>query len=52
MPDIMTLTIVLRKTIPDEAAGKVLLDLVKSRFEDQPEISVSGQTTIRYDTQE
>lgn len=52
MPDIMTLTVTLRKVVPDESTGKALLDLVKSRFEDQPDIRVSGQTSIKYDVPE
>ncbi len=52
MPTVHSLVIVLRKTVPDEATGQTLLDLVKSRFEDQPDIDVTGQMSTKFDVQE
>ncbi len=38
----MHLTIVLRKEVPDVPTAQALLDIVKTKLEDQPDIKVSG----------
>jgi len=43
----MQLTIVLRKEVPDAAAAQVLLDIVKAKLADHPDIDVNGSVSER-----
>lgn len=52
MADRLQLVVTLRKDVPNEATARTLLNLVKTRFEDQPEIIVTGHLSIHYDVQE
>lgn len=41
----MELIIVLTKTVPDEATGANLYEIVKNKLADHPEITIQGRVT-------
>lgn len=50
--DIKTLIITLRKTVPSEAAAQVILELVKTRLADHPEVQITGHVTTHFGVDE
>lgn len=49
MADTMYLVITLRKIVPDRETGRTIYDLVKQRFEDRPDIEVTGHVTNHFE---
>lgn len=49
MPDHMQIIITLRKTVPDEAAARIIYDLVKTRLADRPDVIVTGHVANHFD---
>jgi len=39
------IVIVLRKRVPDNAAGQAIFELVKAKLADRPDIIITGQIT-------
>lgn len=52
MPDELILTITLRKTVLDQSAGRLIYELVKTRLEDHPEVSIKAHVSNHYSDQE
>lgn len=48
----MQLVITLRKDVEDRDAGKAIFELVKQRFEDKPDIKVTGHVTNHFELEE
>lgn len=48
MIDKMFCAIVLRKEVPDAEEGRRLYDLVKERFADRPDVSVTGNVSNHF----
>lgn len=48
----MTLVIVLRKEVPDRAAGEAIFELVKTRMEDRPDVKIIGHVTNHFEPNE
>lgn len=48
MADKKYLTILLSKEVPDEATAKALVDIVKQRMADKPDVKVKGQLGIQF----
>ena len=48
MADKMYVCISLRKEVDDSSQGRVLYDLVKERFKDRPDITVSGSCSNHF----
>lgn len=49
MSDLGTVIITARKEVPDKAAARAIYDLVKQRFADKPEITITGGFSNRFD---
>ena len=49
MADTIDVTIVLRKTIPDEAAARALVSTVKARMADKPDVTVTAKINTTVD---
>ena len=49
MADVMTLTITVRKEVPDRETGRAIFDMVKTRLEDNPSLIVSGHVSNHFD---
>lgn len=47
MPNHTTVVITLRKTVADEAAGTIIIDAVKARLADRPDIEINAHITTR-----
>lgn len=52
MADETTLIVTLRKSVPNEQAGKDLLAVVKQRMSDNPDVIVTGHVTTHIDLEE
>lgn len=52
MADEMKLVITARKTVPDRDTARAIYDLVKSRFTDRPDITITGHVTNHFDLEE
>ena len=52
MPDIMHLIVTLRKEVPDREAGRSIFDLVKSRLEDRPDVTITGHVSNHFDLED
>lgn len=50
--DKMTLIITLRRDVPDKATAKTIVEIVKTKLVDHPEVSVTSHTTDRFDLPE
>ena len=48
MADKFYLTIILNKEVPDVPTAKALLEVVKTRMEDKPDVKVTGQVGIHF----
>lgn len=48
----MFLIITLRKIVPDRETGRLLYELVKTRLEDHPEVSIAGLVTNHFDLED
>lgn len=52
MPDQMQLVITVRKPVDDAAQARVIFDIVKSRLEDRPDLTISGHCTNHFDLED
>lgn len=48
MPDKMYLTVALRKEVEDLDQGRFLFEMIKTRLEDKPEITVTGNVSTQF----
>lgn len=48
MADEMKLVITLRKTVPDRETGQQIMDLVRLKLADRPDIKVAGHVTNHF----
>lgn len=49
MADTMQIVITLRKEVPDQAAARVIYDLVKEKMADRPDVILSGHCSNHFD---
>jgi len=49
MADKMYLVITLRKEVPDRETGRAILDLVKTKLADRPDIKIAGSVNNHFD---
>lgn len=52
MADAGQCVITLRKEVPDETTARLLLDVIKQRMADRPDVTVTGHFTSRFDLDE
>jgi len=49
MPDQMVLIVTLRKDVADTAEANTLAEIVKTKLEDHPDVSITAQTANHID---
>jgi len=52
MADKMFLIVTLRREVPDKASAKTMVEIVKTKLADQPEVKVSSHTIDHFDVPE
>lgn len=50
--DQMFLVITLRREVPDKPAAKTMVQIVKNKLADHPEVSIKSHTTDHYDLED
>lgn len=48
----MILTITLRRDVPDQETGEFILNLVRERLQDHPEVDIKGHVTNHFNDEE
>lgn len=48
----MQVVITLRKEVPDREAARIIHDLVKTRFQDRPDVIITGHCTNHFDLED
>lgn len=48
----MFLVITLRREVPDKATAKNIVQIVKTKLADHPEVTITSHTTDHYDLEE
>ncbi|MCK5617001.1 hypothetical protein KAR91_84850 [Candidatus Pacearchaeota archaeon] len=52
MADKMFLVVTLRKEVPDKATAKTIVQVVKDKLSDHPDVKVTSHTTDHFDIPE